>query len=104
VAAHAHGTEGINTAVRAGVDSIEHGSILSDESIRLMKEHGTFLVPQAYINQIPLPPETPPATVAKNEYLKPLVIQSIEKAYQGGVRGGSGRSDSPDAARKPPGD
>jgi imidazolonepropionase-like amidohydrolase len=86
VAAHAHGTEGINTAVRAGVDSIEHGSILSDESIRLMKEHGTFLVPQAYINQIPLPPETPPATVAKNEYLKPLVIQSIEKAYQGGVK------------------
>ena len=45
VAAHAHGTEGIKTAVRAGVDSIEHGSMLDDEAIALMKEHGTFLVP-----------------------------------------------------------
>lgn len=45
VAAHAHGTSGIKTAVRAGVDSIEHGSILDDEAIALMKEHGTYLVP-----------------------------------------------------------
>jgi imidazolonepropionase-like amidohydrolase len=86
VAAHAHGTEGINTAIRAGVASIEHGSILSDESIRLMKEHGTYLVPQAYINQLPLPPETPAATVEKNEFLKPLVVQSLNKAFHGGVK------------------
>ncbi len=85
VAAHAHGTEGINTAVRAGVDSIEHGSILSGESIALMKESGTYLVPQAYINELPLPPETPAATVAKNSYLKPLVIRSITMAYEAGV-------------------
>ncbi|HEY3174836.1 MAG TPA: amidohydrolase family protein [Candidatus Polarisedimenticolia bacterium] len=45
VAAHAHGTEGIKTAVKAGVDSIEHGSMLDDEAIDLMKQHGTFLVP-----------------------------------------------------------
>jgi imidazolonepropionase-like amidohydrolase len=45
VAAHAHGTEGIKLAVRAGVTSIEHGSFLDEEGIRLMKEHGTFLVP-----------------------------------------------------------
>lgn len=45
VAAHAHGVEGIKDAVRAGVASIEHGSILDDEAIRLMKEHGTYLVP-----------------------------------------------------------
>jgi imidazolonepropionase-like amidohydrolase len=45
VAAHAHGTSGLKAAVRAGVDSIEHGSILDDEAIALMKEHGTFLVP-----------------------------------------------------------
>ncbi len=45
VAAHAHGTEGIKTAVRAGVASIEHGSILDDEAIALMKERGTYLVP-----------------------------------------------------------
>ena len=45
VAAHAHGTEGIKIAVRAGVASIEHGSFLDDEGARLMKERGTFLVP-----------------------------------------------------------
>jgi len=86
VAAHAHGTEGINTAVRAGVSSIEHGSVLSDESIALMKEHGTYLVPNLYINSIALPPETPPATMAKSEYLRPLVRQSLQKAYKAGVR------------------
>lgn len=45
VAAHAHGNTGIKAAVRAGVASIEHGSILDDEAIALMKEHGTWLVP-----------------------------------------------------------
>ncbi len=45
VAAHAHGTEGIKIAVRAGVASIEHGSFLDDEGARLMRERGTFLVP-----------------------------------------------------------
>jgi imidazolonepropionase-like amidohydrolase len=44
VAAHAHGAEGIKRAVRAGVRSIEHGSLLDDEAIRLMKQHGTWLV------------------------------------------------------------
>ncbi|MDH3735010.1 MAG: amidohydrolase family protein, partial [Gemmatimonadota bacterium] len=44
VAAHAHGTEGIKAAVRAGVTSIEHGSLLDDEGIALMAERGTFLV------------------------------------------------------------
>jgi imidazolonepropionase-like amidohydrolase len=45
VAAHAHGTEGIKLAVRAGVSSIEHGSFLDEEGARLMAERGTFLVP-----------------------------------------------------------
>jgi imidazolonepropionase-like amidohydrolase len=45
VAAHAHGAEGIKLAVRAGVSSIEHGSFLDQEGARLMKEHGTFMVP-----------------------------------------------------------
>ena len=45
VAAHAHGTEGIKLAVRAGVSSIEHGSFLDEEGARLMKQNGTFLVP-----------------------------------------------------------
>ncbi len=49
VAAHAHATEGINQAIRAGVRSIEHGTYLNDESIRLMVEHGTFYVPTIYV-------------------------------------------------------
>ena len=44
VAAHAHGAEGIKRAVRAGVRSIEHGSLMDDEAIALMAEHGTYLV------------------------------------------------------------
>jgi len=45
VAAHAHGTEGIKLAIRAGVASIEHGSFLDEEGARMMAERGTFLVP-----------------------------------------------------------
>ncbi|HEV8579652.1 MAG TPA: amidohydrolase family protein [Thermoanaerobaculia bacterium] len=45
VAAHAHGAEGAKFAIRAGVDSIEHGSFLDDEALRMMKERGTYLVP-----------------------------------------------------------
>lgn len=45
VAAHAHGTDGINAALRAGVDSVEHGSFLDRESIRLFKQTGAYLVP-----------------------------------------------------------
>ncbi len=48
VAAHAHGTEAIKMAVRAGVASIEHGSFIDDEGIRLMKEKGTWLVADIY--------------------------------------------------------
>ena len=49
VSAHAHATDGINQAIRAGVRSIEHGTYLNDESIRLMVEHGTFYVPTIYV-------------------------------------------------------
>jgi imidazolonepropionase-like amidohydrolase len=48
VAAHAHGTQAIIEAVKAGADTIEHGSVLNDEAIRLMKEHGTYLVADIY--------------------------------------------------------
>jgi imidazolonepropionase-like amidohydrolase len=48
VAAHAHGAEAIRRAVRSGVDSIEHGSLLDDEGIRMMKERGTYLVADVY--------------------------------------------------------
>ena len=46
--AHAHGTEAIKMAVRAGVASVEHGSLIDDEGIELMKEHGTYLVADIY--------------------------------------------------------
>ncbi len=51
VAAHAHGTEGIKIAVRAGVASIEHGSFLDEEGAKLMADHGTFLVPTLLAGQ-----------------------------------------------------
>jgi len=44
-AAHAHGAEGAKVAIRAGIDSIEHGSFLDEEALRMMKERGTYLVP-----------------------------------------------------------
>ncbi len=50
VAAHAHGTRGIKTAIRAGVDSVEHASILDDEAIELALENGTFLVMDVYVS------------------------------------------------------
>jgi imidazolonepropionase-like amidohydrolase len=51
VAAHAHGTEGIKLAVRAGVSSIEHGSFLDDEGARMMAQRGTYLVPTLMAGQ-----------------------------------------------------
>jgi imidazolonepropionase-like amidohydrolase len=52
VAAHTHGTSGILAALRAGVDSIEHGSMINDEAIHLMKEHGTYLIPTALMFKV----------------------------------------------------
>ncbi len=49
VAAHAHGAQGIAWAAEAGVDSIEHGSYIDDAGIKIMKEHGTYLVPTQYL-------------------------------------------------------
>src|SRR5205085_8970761 len=48
VAAHAHGAEAIKRAARAGVASVEHGGLVDEEGVRLMKEHGTYLVPDVY--------------------------------------------------------
>lgn len=48
VAAHAHGPEGLKSAIRLGADSIEHGSLIDDEGIALMKARGTYLVPTIY--------------------------------------------------------
>jgi imidazolonepropionase-like amidohydrolase len=48
VAAHAHGTEGIKVAIRAGVRSIEHGSLIDDEGIAMLVDYGTYLVADVY--------------------------------------------------------
>ena len=85
VMAHAHGSQGIMAAVKAGVASIEHGSMLTPEIIKEMKKRGTFFIPTIYINEIPLPPETPAWTVAKNEFLKPYVENSFKMAVDEGV-------------------
>jgi len=86
VAAHAHGTEGIKAAIRAGVASIDHGSILDDEAIRLMREHGTFLVPTScLVDQLDLD-ALPPGPRAKAEYVLPLARESLRTAIGAGVR------------------
>jgi len=90
VAAHAHGTEGIKAAIRAGVTSIEHGSMLDDEAIRLMKEKGTFLVPtlSAAENVLAAADKgTLPAwAVDKARTIAPKMRASFRKAVQAGVK------------------
>ena len=85
VMAHAHGSEGILAAVKAGVASIEHGSMLTPEIIREMKKRGTYYVPTIYLNDIPLPPGTPEWTVRKNEFLAGHVEESFKLAVRQGV-------------------
>jgi imidazolonepropionase-like amidohydrolase len=85
VMAHAHGSEGIMAAVKAGVASIEHGSMLTPEIIKEMKRRGTYYVPTIHLNSVPLPPETPTWTVKKNDFLKPFVENSFRMAVENGV-------------------
>jgi imidazolonepropionase-like amidohydrolase len=89
VAAHAHGTEGIKAAVLAGVDSIEHGSFMSDEIIQLMVERGTFY--SATLCSIQGFSDAPPNTVAdwamaKAEKVHLALDDSFHRAHQAGVR------------------
>jgi len=100
VAAHAHGTEGIIAAVGAGVDSIEHGSMLNDEAIRLMKERGTYLVPTAYLLRAVDLDVLPPPIRAKAEHIVPLATDSLRRAIKAGVKIAFGT----DAALFPHGD
>ncbi|HET6669066.1 MAG TPA: amidohydrolase family protein [Pyrinomonadaceae bacterium] len=86
VAAHAHGTEGIIAAVRAGVASIEHGSLLNDEAIRLMKERGTYLVPTHYLTQAIRLDALPPQIRAKSDYIIPRARQHLQLAIKSGVK------------------
>lgn len=86
VAAHAHGAEGIKAAVRAGVASIEHGSILDQEAFALMKERGTFLVPTTYLADAIDLGALPPPIRAKAEWVLPRAKQSLSAAISAGVK------------------
>jgi imidazolonepropionase-like amidohydrolase len=90
VTAHAHGPDGINNAIRAGVQSIEHGSLMDDESIRLMKERGVFLVADIY-NGDYIATEGrrlawPEEYLRKNDETTEAQRQGFRKAAAAGVR------------------
>lgn len=90
VAAHAHGLDGINAAVRAGVSSVEHGTFLDKSSITLFKEKGTYLVPtliagQAVIDQAKRG-ELTDAQAKKAMVVGPQLIKMMSIAHKGGVK------------------
>ena len=90
IAAHAHGTEGIKNSILAGIDSIEHASLIDDEGIRLAKEHGTYLVMDIYnddyiLNEAPkvgLEQEN----IDKERMVGRLQRENFEKAVKAGVK------------------
>ena len=86
VAAHGHGTEGIIAAIKAGVHSIEHGSMLNDEAIRLMKKYGTYLVPTTYLLDAIDFDALPPQTSKKAKFIKKFARESHRKAIAAGVK------------------
>lgn len=91
VAAHAHGAEGIKRAVRAGVDSIEHGTFMDEEGMRLMKEHGTWYVPTIMAGRWVFdrsrePGFFPEIVRPKAASIGPLIQSTFAKAYKAGVR------------------
>jgi imidazolonepropionase-like amidohydrolase len=90
VAAHAHGTEGIKDAVRAGVDSIEHGSLIDAEGIQMMKAHGTYLVADIYNDDYILGKAVefglPKENVDKEKLVGRLQRENFAKAVAAGVK------------------
>src|SRR5882762_3739087 len=87
VAAHAHGGQGILWASEAGVDSIEHGSYLNDEGIAMMKKHGTYLVPTAYlIDWVQQYGKLPPLYQQKMKDVSAVEKQNAIKAIEAGVK------------------
>ncbi len=90
VMAHAHAAEGIKQAVKAGARSIEHGTYLDDEAIRLMKKHHTFLVPTLYIGDYYNDPRNSLREQTVNdEYSKNyrhIFYQKVGEAHRAGIR------------------
>nr|WP_316629740.1 amidohydrolase family protein [uncultured Brevundimonas sp.] len=92
VTAHAHGVDGINAFLRAGGDSIEHGTYLDDQSIRLFKANGAWLIPTLlagdYVARIASGPDNffTPAQTAKALEAGPKMLDMARRAHEGGVR------------------
>lgn len=92
VAAHAHGKKAIDAAVRLGVDSIEHGSYADAESYKLMKQHGTYLVPTLLVAQTVFdiakahPEQLNPSSAKKALDVAPRVRANLHAAYLAGVK------------------
>ena len=92
VTAHAHGVDGINAFLKAGGDSIEHGTYLDDESMRLFKAHNAWLVPTLmagdYVARIAASPDNffTPAQTAKALEAGPKMLDMARRAHAGGVR------------------
>lgn len=91
VAAHAHAADGINAALRAGVSSIDHGSYLDDESVKLFLENDAWLVPTLLAgisvrDELVVNDQIPPAIVDKINTVVPVVEASFKRALKGGVK------------------
>ncbi len=96
VAAHAHGTEGIKAAIRAGVSSIDHGSLLDAEGMQMMIEKNVFLVPTTGLVDFVMEgiDQQDPKIAAKAKYVLPLAKENLAKAIKAGVKIALG-TDSP---------
>jgi imidazolonepropionase-like amidohydrolase len=90
VAAHAHGTSSIHDAILAGVDSIEHASLIDDEGIRLARAHGTYLVMDIYNDDYILQEGAKvgmlPESIEKERKVGQLQRDNFRKAFKGGVK------------------
>lgn len=89
VMAHAHGDEGAYAAVRAGVKSIEHGTYLSDSTLTLMKQRGTYLVP-TYITVVDLTRPggdyDDPILTLRGAHMLPRLAETVQRAHRMGVK------------------
>ncbi|HET9818442.1 MAG TPA: amidohydrolase family protein [Rhodanobacteraceae bacterium] len=90
VAAHAHGAEAIRRAVIGGVDSIEHGTFMDDEDMKLMKQHGTWYVPTIIAGEFVMAKAKegwyPPQVARKALEVGPRIMDTAGKAYKAGVK------------------
>jgi imidazolonepropionase-like amidohydrolase len=94
VAAHAHGDAGIRAAIEAGIDCIEHGSLMTDETLDHCVDRGTFLVATTYLADGMDVSRAAPELQAKAAEVFPVARKTISKAIERGVRGACG-TDAP---------